>query len=137
MKIRVLVLGDEKMRLPPDLEESIELIGETHDEIYGGGSYRVSLRSRQLAREASLQRYQGIIVCNNRGTGVRKARELPFEVRGHAMIAWNQYRPGDESEYAQMGFRYFGHRYNLKKDGVLDVEDFIRLLLAELDMVDG
>lgn len=140
MKVRVLFLGDEKVVLPKDLEEVVELTLETRDEVFDDGfpgRYKVSERSLQLAHDATLKKYDVIIIGNNLGTGVRKAEALPYEVRPRTMIVWNEYVPGDERSYAAMGFKYFGNRYDHGTRSGIDIDGFIRQVIAELEAKAG
>lgn len=138
MKLRVLFFDDEDFFAVELFEKDgveIELIGETTEEIGRSrplGGYRVTQRSLLLAREATPEKYDVIIIGNNLGTGISKARELPPEVHNRTMIAWNEYRPGNEQPYAAMGFTHFGNRVNWAGSTALDIELFIRTVIGRM-----
>ena len=135
MQIRVLVLGDDSVSLPRHRFPGVDVVltRETSEEIMSGGRYMVSSRSLELARTATPDMYDAIIIGNNLGTGLPKAHEVPEAMRDRTMIVWNHYSPGNEHDYAKMGFTRFGQRLWFDLDDapkVYCIKDFLEEVAA-------
>jgi len=81
----------------------------------------------QQIRQITSEHVDAIIIGNNVGAGVSRAREIRPEMRDKTMIVWNDYCPGNEAPYAALGFQYFGSRDDidvfLKMLGVRNLDD--------------
>lgn len=144
MIMKVLILGDEDPDLMLgqkallELGFELEVTKETREEVFSNnvfaGGYRVSQRSGELARGATPELYDAIIVGNNEGTGRAKARELPDSVKDRTMIVWNRFVPGTEAPYAEMGFTHFGQRYTFEETdpSILGVRSFMLEIASKL-----
>lgn len=118
MKLRLLVLGDSMIALPQGLINQgveFEVLCEPDECIHNSrGYYVVSTWSLEKAGNAEIDGWDAIIVGNNLGSGVVKARALPESVRDRTMIVWNRYVPGDGKSYFEMGFRHLGNWYSTR-----------------------
>lgn len=124
--MRILILGDDylfvydealaEMGVEPD---TVEIIAETHGETIGDNRlYQASLYSLRLARAATPELYDAVLIGNNLGVGVgvAQARALPPDMRERTMIRWNMYLSGDERPYVDLGFTHFGNRMSIRAD---------------------
>jgi len=74
------------------------------------GMYKASQVGRDLARRATPEQYDLVVIGNNRGTGVEYARLLLHDIKSRVLVVWNDYRPGDEEIYASLGLEHFCSR---------------------------
>lgn len=81
-----------------------------------GGEEDVYANSPATLRKITEFTQQGvdcIIIGNNLDAGVPKARAVVPAMRGKTIIAWTDYRPGDEWDYLVLGFEHFCSRGDL------------------------
>jgi hypothetical protein len=121
--VRVMVLDD----LTTYLRYVFEEIGLQYVVVYSEVSNELRSYSRlddsnlhsayqaiKLIREANKKSKSSdidlIIIGNNMGAGVDKARALTPEACPKTIVVWNDYLPGTELPYAELGYRYFASR---------------------------
>lgn len=68
---------------------------------------------QQITLMTSNNKVDIVIIGNNLGAGVAKARAVADAMRDRTVVVWNVYRKGDESTYAKLGFKRFGSRSDL------------------------
>ncbi len=75
------------------------------------GGYNASGRLLQLARSASADDYDYVVIGNNLGLGITLARMLSKELRPKTLIVWND-PPTDVDtwEYRELGYEHFDTR---------------------------
>lgn len=54
-----------------------------------------------------------VVVGNNLGVGVTKAKAIAVNMQEMTVVVWNSYYRGQERPYADLGFRRFGSREDL------------------------
>lgn len=116
---------------------TIELTSETEaDKMSGAGGmrYGTSPRSRELAAGATPDRYDAVIIGNNRGHGQERAKLIPVAMRDRTMIVWNAFTPGEEAPYRWLGFSHFGQRHVIgpREVGILSEWEFIKQMAAAM-----
>ncbi len=77
--------------------------------IFTGDAYECDDRKRatieQLTRSGSVDY---VMIGNNTGIGVTKAAAVAEHLRAdRALIFWNNYTPGDEEPYRELGYQHF------------------------------
>lgn len=55
-----------------------------------------------------------VIIGNNEGIGFLRAKFVASEMKKNTVVVWGSYRKGDEKEYADMGFKHFCSRTELR-----------------------
>ena len=128
--VRVLFLDGGPERLPLDLIESLD--GVKLVVTYEGRSNMLNPRGRcyvsghslALARNASTDNYDVIIIGNNWGTGRAKAEALPTGLEDITMISFDKLTPEAVIDYLGIGFHHCGTRRR-SIPGEIDVASFI------------
>jgi hypothetical protein len=87
---------------------NLEVTSLDSDEIARPFGYVFSPRARELAQRAA--DYDFVIVGNNQGSGLAYANAIPAEMRPRTLIVWNDYEPGDETDYAALGYEHVASR---------------------------
>lgn len=114
---RVLILDDSTEHIfKRDAGVPAEVLALTTDDITLNlirGGYNASPRVYELARAATAEEYDYVIIGNNLGLGLMIARMLSTELRPTTLIVWNNSpTDADTWEYREMGYQHFGTRVN-------------------------
>lgn len=116
--VRVLVLDTPRFFHGDRLEESgivvemteLEKADTWSDSFFG--HYRASGRGIAIARQASRNDFDFVIIGNNRGMGFEFAEALSAELRPRTLIVWNSTSiRGEIPGYEQLGYSHFGLRF--------------------------
>jgi len=112
---RVLILDDGTEHIFKwHAGEPSEVVAVTTDDItlnLVSGGYIASQRMRDLARSASPDEYDYVIIGNYLGLGLTLGRILSTQLRPHTLIVWNVPPTDTETwEYREMGYQHFGTR---------------------------
>jgi hypothetical protein len=136
--IRVLVLdgarasGTDKMFNGLEVIATFEGRNALHYPDPSVGGYRLTQHSLDLARAASPDQFDAVIIGNNEWVGRPKAKQIPPGMRSRTLIVWNHHDPTKETPYREMGFSHFGQRYSHVGECDLGVREFIAQIAAEI-----
>lgn len=91
------------------------------------GEHVMAFRALRAADRATELQPDLVIVGNNLGAGVDKARIMHLRgLSDRVIVLWNGYRPGEEQPYLEFGCKYFGSRMDSK-----GVQQMILTILGE------
>jgi len=113
-KVRVLYLDTQFQTYIADLEMTGLLEAEVttldREDFVVPGGYKESQLGKDFAARATPDTYDLVVIGNNRASGYAYARQLIAEMRDRTLIVWNDYTPGDEEGYVDLGFSHFCSR---------------------------
>ena len=118
---RILFLDDAPWFLPEVEGVRLEVLQEGQYNPLGkllapgSGVYGSDPNKEAMIREATENgKVDYVVIGNNLGAGVRKAAAVAEDMRADkACVVWNSYFPGEEAEYARLGFQHFMSRSDL------------------------
>ncbi len=112
--VKVLFLDDAPWFLPDLTSHGIklEVIQEGRwgamDVYYASPEVCEAVKKLTAGKEVDL-----VVVGNNMGAGVPKARCIADDIKEMTVVVWNSYYRGDEAPYAALGLKRFGSRTDL------------------------
>lgn len=74
------------------------------------GPVRTAIKTMTGKKEVGI-----VIVGNNRGNGITRAREVADDLKTKTIIVWHDYEQGAEKPYSAIGFQHFCSRRDLRK----------------------
>jgi hypothetical protein len=77
-----------------------------------------------IKQAAESGQFPCVVIGNNMGAGLKKAVLIPVDLRQRTIIIWNRYYPGDEKEYAALGYSLFMSRHELAEKLALLIKSF-------------
>lgn len=84
---------------------------ELDDILPQGSGYRPSARTRRLAREATREVYDYVIIGHNWGTGLTLAELIQEELKPRTLVVWSDELPEEKrQDYEHLGIFSFAHR---------------------------
>ncbi len=115
--VKVLVLDDTAQgHLPMLHDQGVRFEVIQYGSIAKLTAYQVS--EGELEDVASMTERKAVdlvVIGNNTGVGVQKARAVAEAMRPMTVVVWNFYCKGDEEPYAALGFKHFCSRSDLRK----------------------
>ena len=118
---RILLLDDAPEFLPKVEGITLNVIQEAIRDpwllycVPGSGAYGSDPAKEAMIRDVTSNgKVDYVVIGNNCGVGIRKAAAVAEVMRANkACVVWNSYFPGDEAEYARLGFKHFMSRSDL------------------------
>lgn len=114
--VRVLFLDDAPWHLPDLTSQGVRL-----EVIQEGqwGSMNVYSAPRQVCEAVkkltTSKEVDIVVVGNNLGAGVAKAKAIAEDMKEKTIVVWNSYSRGNEAHYARLGLTHFGSRTDLRQ----------------------
>lgn len=112
----VLFLDDAPWFLPDLTEHGVELKAIVEGRWGDGRVYVASVEVCETVKKLTEGgEVDFVVVGNNMGAGVAKARAVANGMKDKTIVVWNSYRQGDEAPYAALGLKHFGSRLDLEQ----------------------
>lgn len=114
--VKILFLDDAPWFLPDSPHGGVELRVVMAGQWGTGDVYAAPASVCESIQKLTSEKAVDIVVIgNNMGAGVPKARAIADDMRDVTIVVWNQYSLGIEGPYTALGLTRFGSRTDLRE----------------------